>query len=632
MSAFASSVEQTFYRGRIASLRDIEHIESVPLAQRITSGSVYEIVSQAAHRHPNKAAFITLLEGHLDEQATELRYGELLNRIHQLAHLLRSLGVNRNDSVAVLLPNVVQAFWVPLAISLAGTAFPLNWMLEKEALASQLLAVRPKAIIALGPLANFRIWENVCAARSRLSVMPPLIRVDLANASAVSDSLDALCDRQPNAAPSWLQEQDAFSGNMLMIATGGTTGDPKIAPIRHDAVLYKVWACVSLMDMRPEHRAFGVLPQFHVGGIINGTFSSLAIGSTIVIPGVAGLRAKHVMRDYWQLIERFRITDLSGVPTTLGALSQTPVDADISSLRNIGLTGSAGLPASIGRHLERVAGVCVLGSYGMTENTSSACMPPRDGDPRYGSCGIRYPYTQVKVVRWDEDGTPKECETGEHGEVLVRSPGLIHGFLEPSHNLNLFHDGWLRTGDLGWLEDDGYLWITGRRKDVIIRGGHNIDPRTIEEALIAHPGVRAAAAVGRPDAYAGELPVAFVQLKPNSQVDADTLLEFVRDRIQERAAIPVKLSVLQSLPLTAVGKVFRPELRRLAVYEVFQQILTNLVEAGRVLRLDAESNAGGVSVRIKLASRGADDVGLEQQLSEAFERFMLPVHIEWQNQ
>lgn len=633
MSLFSSgdTVEHGYFRGSVTCLKDIEKIESIPLAQRIRVRSVYELVAQAAQRHPEKPAFVTLLEGHVDEEATELRYRELVDRLHQVAHLLRSLDVSRNDTVAIILPNVTEAFWIHLAVGLAGTAFPVNWMLERDALASQLTAVRPKVIIALGPTDGFQIWEKVREVRAALPGSPTLLRVDLKkNVNADADSLDALCEKQPSSIPSWLEDADAFSGDALLIGTGGTTGDPKIAPITHDAIVYKAWACISLMDSRPEHRVFGALPQFHIGGVVQCTLSSLSIGSTIVIPGVSGFRAKHVMRNYWKLVERFRITDLCGVPTTLAALSEIPVDADVSSLREVAITGSAAMPASLGRHFENVAGVRVLGGYGMTENSGTACLPPRNGDPRYGACGIRYPYTQIRIARSDDDGkTFSECSPGESGEILIKGPGLIRGYLNSSHNTRLFHDGWLRTGDMGRFGDDGYLWITGRSKDLIIRAGHNIDPRPIEDALLAHPSVSAAAAVGMPDAYAGELPMAFIQLKPDADVDVDTVLDFVRTRISERAAVPVKLAVLPAMPLTAIGKVFRPELRRLATFDVLYKLTANLIEPSRILGLHVETKAGGTNVRLNLAPSGDGDAELERGLLDVFSRFTFPVNIVW---
>ena len=155
----------------------------------------------------------------------------------------------------------------------------------------------------------------------------------------------------------------------------------------------------------------------------------------------------------------------------------------------------------------------VLLTYGATEYTQNVTQAPRDGDPKYGSPGIRLPYTQVKTVELDGDTIKRECGVDEIGVVVVKGPSVTPGYLEPKYNEGVFtRDGWFNSGDLGRFDADGYLWLTGRVKDVIIRGGHNIDPSVIEETLLKHPDVLLAAAVSKPDAYAGELPIAYVQL------------------------------------------------------------------------------------------------------------------------
>ena len=172
-------------------------------------------------------------------------------------------------------------------------------------------------------------------------------------------------------------------------------------------------------------------------------------------------------------------------------------------------------PAEVARQIESLIGVRVLLTYGATEYTQNVTQAPRDGDPKFGSPGIRLPYTQVKTVELDGDMIKRECGTDEIGVVVVKGPSITPGYLEPKYNEGVFtRDGWFNSGDLGRLDADGYLWLTGRVKDVIIRSGHNIDPSVIEETLLKHHEVMLAAAVSKPDAYAGELPIAYVQLVP----------------------------------------------------------------------------------------------------------------------
>jgi acyl-CoA synthetase (AMP-forming)/AMP-acid ligase II len=201
---------------------------------------------------------------------------------------------------------------------------------------------------------------------------------------------------------------------------------------------------------------------------------------------------------------------------------------------------------------------------------------PVDGLKKVGSVGIPLPYTEVKILRAGPDGF-SECATDEVGEICISSPGVFERstYTEADKNHDLFaHDRFLRTGDLGRIDADGYLWITGRAKDLIIRGGHNIDPAEIEEALLTHPAVAFAGAIGQPDPVAGEMPCAYVELVDGAEASASDLLAHATPRISERAAIPKHIEVLDELPKTAVGKVFKPDLRKRAITRVLDGALS----------------------------------------------------------
>jgi fatty-acyl-CoA synthase len=339
-----------------------------------------------------------------------------------------------------------------------------------------------------------------------------------------------------------------------------------------------------------------------------------ANGARVLIPSRMGARSKRFLANYWKLVERYRISILSGVPTTLSVLVDVPVNgADISSLRPYAPTGSAPLPAEVARKMEERIGVRMIATFGATEFTQNATQPPRDGDPRYGSTGLRIPYTQVKTVVLDGAGKiARECAPDEIGVIVVKGPGVIPGYVTPEFDKALFlGDGWINSGDLGRIDKDGYLWVTGRAKDLIIRGGHNIEPAIIEEALLAHPDVQLAAAVGKPDAYAGELPVAYIQLKPGARATEDELKDFARARIPERAANPTEIHILDRMPLTDIGKPMKAELRHEAARRVFAAAL----DAGGVT---AEVAVGphkvhGTLATVKL-SNGADEEAVHRLL------------------
>ena len=289
------------------------------------------------------------------------------------------------------------------------------------------------------------------------------------------------------------------------------------------------------------------------------------------MPTPQGYRGDGVMDNFWKLCERWKVSFMVTVPTAASALMQRPVDADMSTVQ-YAFCGSAPLPVELFKQFEQSTGVKILEGYGMTEATCLVSVNPPHGERKIGSVGLPFPYTDVKILHCDASGNvTKECGTDEIGEICVQNPGVMPGYREESRNAGLFAgpERHLRTGDLGRIDPDGYLWITGRAKDLIIRGGHNIDPAVIEEALAGHPDVAFVGAIGQPDAHAGEIPCAYVELVDGASTSNEALAEFAAERITERAAIPKHVEVMDELPKTAVGKVFKPDLRKMAISRVY---------------------------------------------------------------
>jgi fatty-acyl-CoA synthase len=257
------------------------------------------------------------------------------------------------------------------------------------------------------------------------------------------------------------------------------------------------------------------------------------------------------------------------------------------------------LPIELYNRFEAATGVKIIEGYGLTECTCLVSVNPPEGDKKIGSVGIPFPYTHVRILLSDADGRViKECGVDEVGEICVSNPGVFEGstYTEVDKNRNLFAEGrYLRTGDLGRLDAEGYLYITGRAKDLIIRGGHNIDPAEIEEALMRHEAVAFVGAIGQPDSFAGELPCAYVELVAGKTVTPDELLEFARLHVHERAAVPKHVEILQELPKTAVGKVFKPDLRRRAITRVFDAALAEAGLAARVVAVKEDKKRGLVA-------------------------------------
>jgi fatty-acyl-CoA synthase len=339
----------------------------------------------------------------------------------------------------------------------------------------------------------------------------------------------------------------------------------------------------------------------------------LASGASLVIPSLMGARDKRYIANYWKFIARYRVTRLSGVPTTFSVLAKSPPRGeDLSSLRRNFVTGSTALPIAVRRDFERISGVRILNSYGLTENTASVAIEPRDGNSREGSSGMRVPYTRVRIETLDAVGTTSEpCGPNETGMIQVSGPGVSLGYLlDQLSQASRSADGWLITGDLGRIDAEGNLYVTGRSKDIIIRGGHNIDPGVIEEALLQSPDVLLAAAVGKPDAHAGELPVAYVQLVAGCRTNEARLLSDAAARIPERAAIPKEIFIVDRLPLTDAGKPAKVTLRQDAAQRTFRSELSKLPGLASAHRLEVTVSAhplDGTLVIISLTPPASTD-------------------------
>jgi acyl-CoA synthetase (AMP-forming)/AMP-acid ligase II len=299
------------------------------------------------------------------------------------------------------------------------------------------------------------------------------------------------------------------------------------------------------------------------------------------------------------------------VPTAMSALMQRKVDADISTLR-LAFCGSAPLPLELYRRFEEAAGVTICEGYGLTEATCLVSINPPAGEKRVGSIGLPFPYTEVKIVN-PADGDIRDVD--EIGEICVSNPGVFGGqtYTEADKNKDLFYPGkksdqqYLRTGDLGRFDSDGYLWITGRAKDLIIRGGHNIDPAEIEEALAGHEAVAFAGAIGQPDEHAGEVPCVYVELVAGAEVTEEELMAYAKEHVHERAAHPKYLGILDELPKTAVGKIFKPDLRRLAITRVFNAALKDI--SAEVHDVNEDKKRGLVAHIVKTGNASDAEIG-----------------------
>jgi fatty-acyl-CoA synthase len=357
--------------------------------------------------------------------------------------------------------------------------------------------------------------------------------------------------------------------------------------------------------LAPGEGVLGGLPLFHVNALIVTGIAPMFSGARVVWPGPAGYRGKALYTRFWQIIEHYQVAAMSAVPTVYATLAQVPVDADISTLRLL-IVGAAPLPASVREDFAAHTGRRLLEGYGLTEATCASTWT-RPGEERPGSVGRVLPGQQVKAVRIGEDGSWADCAPGQAGVLAIGGPAVFAGYVTDPRlggprvsREGAVRDGWLDTGDLGRVDAGGFVYLTGRAKDLIIRGGHNIDPRVIEDALLAHPAVAAAVAVGRPDRHSGEVPVAYVVPAGPGRFDEAELLAWAGTAIGEPAARPKRIYAIDAIPVTAVGKQFKPALTADAAVRAVTDTLT---VAGLP---DARATAAHEDGRLVVTVTGAD--------------------------
>jgi fatty-acyl-CoA synthase len=616
----------------LTTLADQREFERVPYAERIAVHSTLDALRAGATSNPSGPAIQFLPNADPTEQPLVISQADFLGQVIRSANMLHGLGVGPNDVVSLMLPLVPQAFYALFGAEAAGIANPINPMLEPHQLAEIMRAAKTRALIALGPTDGTDIWSKVERIRGQLPDLRHVVRV---GGDAVTESVDF--DEQIGKFPADQLDsgrQIAASDVAAYFHTGGTTGTPKLVPHTHGNQVYQAWSMNLMMPGGTGDTLLFGLPLFHVGGALTQGLAPLARGASLVVLSAAGWRHPSAIANIWRHVARFRPTTLGGVPTVLGAAASIPIgDADTSSLTSTSGGGSA-IPVAVGEALQSSLGQPVIEVYGMTETSSVHTLSFPMRPIKLGAVGHALPYSSVRIIKVDGEGQlSRDCDVNEIGVVAMSGPGVFTGYLNDAHNEGAFVEpGWVNSGDLGRVDEDGYLWITGRAKDLIIRGGHNIDPAGVEEVLYKHAAIQVAAMVGQPDSYAGELPLAYVELKSGASATRDELLAFVREHTPERAAVPVDVIIQDTIPLTGVGKVFKPALRWDAAQRVFSGLLAPLQADG--IGVDVQVGAHGTHGALATVNisglAGADRIVFEAKVAEQLAPFSLQHQVAWQ--
>ena len=583
----------------IRTLQDIEQIEKTSLAARELPASTYELIRRSAAAQPDAPALSFILQGTGDETPLRLSYAELLGKITQTANAFHRLGLRPGKAVSFLLPNLPQTHFTIWGGEAAGIVNAINPLLEPAHIAELIHAADSELLVTLAPFPGTDLWDKVSAMRDHLPELKAILCVDLAN--LLPEPQRSALKAQRGPLPDGVLDFDETiaacpadhleSGRNILpediasyFHTGGTTGTPKLAPHSHANEVAMAYSMNLVTRFAPGDVTLCGLPLFHVNGVVVTGLTAFIGGAEVLLATPQGYRNTSLIGNFWKVIERYRVSFFSGVPTIYAGLLQVPSEGyDLASLK-YALCGAAPMPVELIRQFEAKTGLTLIEGYGLTEGTCGSCANPPAGERRPGSIGLRMPYCDVSIKVLDEQGRYlRDAAPNEIGNLCIRGATVFKGYLQASKNAGIWVDGdWFNTGDLGRVDADGYIWLTGRSKDLIIRGGHNIDPQMIEEALHKHPAVAMAAAVGKPDEKAGELPVVYVQLKPGAQTSEAELLEHAAAHIPERAAVPKDAWIIDAIPLTAVGKTFKPALRFDAIARVYQAAVAELHPAVRV--------------------------------------------------
>jgi fatty-acyl-CoA synthase len=606
---------------KFATLADIKAIESTAAwADRGEARSMHDYLSRAKAAHGGRPAIsYQILSGPASKSVT-LTWAELHAEVTRTANLFRSLGIGQKDVVAFIMPNAPETAITLLGGTVAGIVNPINPLLEAEQISAILRETKAKVVVTLKAFPKTDLPQKVSEAVQFAPDVRTVLEVDLVPYLSGLKKVIVPWIRPKNPVQHTANVKDFRAEIARMPAdkltfedvledrvtayfhTGGTTGMPKVAQHKFSGMVYNGWLGASLL-FKPTDVVICPLPLFHVFACYPILMSMIGSGAHVVFPTPQGYRGEGVFDNFWKLIERWKVTYMITVPTALAALMQRPVDADISSLKNA-FSGSSPLPIELYNRFKKETGIDIVEGYGLTEATCLVSINPPEGIKKIGSVGLPFPYTRVRILTSEGVIGFRQCAVDEVGEICISSPGVYEGstYTEADKNRELFAEGrFLRTGDLGRIDADGYLYITGRAKDLIIRGGHNIDPAIIEEALMGHASVAFVGAIGQPDAHAGELPIAYVELVKGSATSVDDLMAYASQHIHERAALPKYIEVLPELPKTAVGKVFKPDLRRMAITRTYDAALA---EAGVPARVSAviEDKKRGLVARLEKAA------------------------------
>ena len=518
----------------------------------------------------------------------KMSYKALAKNVTGLGNALHSLGITKTEVTSLVLPNFPETYVSLWAAEAAGIANPINPLLDESIMKEIMISANTKVIIALGPVPGSDIWQKVMAIKEHIPSLKAVISLfgdDIAcsqnNKVPVYGFKKLLAAQNTQAANFTLPEQ---SDVCAYFHTGGTTGLPKLAKHLHLNQLTNAGQVNLLSPVNAGDTMLVGLPIFHVNAAVATGIASVMKGCKILLASPSGFRGKNIIQNLLTLINNYDVAVMTAVPTVYAAMVEqiTSQKITVPPLKmKFAICGAAPLSSDLQALFTKLTNTPLVEGYGSTEGSSVSTLMPVNPINKEASVGLPIPGITLKIADINEQGTlVKMCDTLDVGEIIITGNNVFPGYVEDAHNQGAWvvdENGqqYFRTGDLGKIDENGYVSLCGRQKELIIRGGHNIDPKMIEDAATSHPDVTLAAAVPRPDSYAGEVPVLYVMLSPHSTLKLDDLTTYVSANIPERAAIPKATYIIDEIPLTAVGKIYKPELVCLEI----KQTITEAINA-----------------------------------------------------
>lgn len=472
----------------------------------------------------------------------EVTYRELDERSSLVANALKRLGIRKGDRVCLLMDNGPEFYYVYFGIiKLGAVAGPVNcWWQTGEI---QYL-LNDSGAAALFVDAPYRVHSD------RLQGETPALKHRIARGFEAEGYLsfdDFLKgDSRLEDVPISLDDISTI------VYTSGTTGNPKGVLLSHGNILTNSWQATKLADISEREVVLCFLPLFHVNGLVITGTAPMAVGAQIV------LRKNFSASDFWDTVAQYRVNIFSGVPTVYQILLNTPGSekVDVRSLR-YGVCGAAPMPVETIRRFEETFNMIIVEGYGLTEGTAGATANPINGIRKIGSIGIPFAESEIRIV----DDDDREVPQGEVGEITIRGGHVMKGYFnKPEETVRTLRGGWLHTGDMAYKDEDGYLFIVDRKKEMIIRGGENIYPKELEGILFTHPKILEASVVGVPDPIYGEEVMACVVVRPGETLGEEELREWCRQSMASYK-VPRYVDFRDSLPKNIIGKVLKKELR-----------------------------------------------------------------------